>query len=349
MKRIEKIQARLDEWEVDLIVIENPIDLFYLTNQDLSAGRLIVEKSNATLYVDGRYYESCKKNLTIPVVLHTQEKPIPTFERKRIGFDAHTTTFEDYEKLINLKGERIPLISPMQSVRAIKEPEEIILLKQAAELGSKGYDFVLSLLDVGISEEEVALELELFWRKAGGERLAFAPHIAFGENSAYPHYHSGKRRLKSGDIVLIDIGVVLNHYHSDMTRVFFGIKPPPSTKLIEIYRIVHEAQEKALEMCKPGIELAELDRVARAWIEAKGFGPQFLHSLGHGVGLEIHEAPVLRKNAIGRLEEGMVITIEPGIYLPGIGGVRLEDTILITRDGFENMTNRPIHIFFPCF
>jgi Xaa-Pro aminopeptidase len=340
MDRIKKVQERLEMLGVDLLVIDNPIDLFYLTGQELSAGRLVIAHDESTLYVDGRYYGSCKKALSMPVVLLAKENPLPSFEGKRIGFDAGYTTYENFGKLEALKGERVPLSSPIQAIRSVKELGEIESLRQAAELGSSGFDFVVSRLAEGMTEEKLAVELEIYWRKAGGQKLAFAPHIAFGENSAYPHYHVGKRGLRKGDLVLIDIGVVLNHYHSDMTRVvFFG---EPAEELEKIYRIVHEAQLKALELCKPGTPLAELDRAARSLIEEAGYGEHFLHSLGHGVGLEIHEAPWIRKNAAGKLQEGMVVTIEPGIYLEGLGGVRLEDTVVITAEGFENLTNRPI-------
>lgn len=340
MERIKKVQECLEKWGVDLLIVDNPIDLYYLTGQNVSTGRLVIFEAAATLYVDGRYYESCKESLAMPVALLTKEHPLPSFEGKRIGFDAGFTSYENYEKLSALKGERVPLSHPLQSIREVKEREEIAYLRQAAELGSQGFDFVVSSLAEGVAEEELAVELELFWRKAGGEKLAFDPHIAFGANSAYPHYHAGKKRLKQGDLVLIDIGVVLNHYHSDMTRVVFFSEPDP--ELLNIYRVVHEAQLKALELCKPDTPLAELDRAARGLIEEEGYGAFFLHSLGHGVGLEIHESPTIRKDSSGVLKEGMVITIEPGIYLPGKGGVRLEDTVVITQEGFENLTNRPI-------
>ncbi|MCC5832235.1 MAG: aminopeptidase P family protein [Chlamydiales bacterium] len=340
MDRIKKVQERLDKWNVDLLIIDNPVDLFYMTGEELSAGRLLISEEGAALYVDGRYYGRCNKALAIPVFLLGRESPLPQFEGMRIGFDAGYTTYENYERLTALKGERIPLLSPIGEIRQVKEPQEIESLRRAAELGSKGFDFVVSSLAEGVTEEELALELELYWRKEGGERLAFRPHIAFGENSAYPHYHVGKRALKRGDLVLIDIGVVLNRYHSDMTRVlFYG---EPDFELQKIYRIVHQAQLKALKLCKPGRPLAELDRAARSLIEEAGYGESFLHSLGHGVGLEIHEGPWIRKGASGTLREGMVVTIEPGIYLEGKGGVRLEDTVVITSEGFENLTKRPI-------
>ncbi len=339
MNRIEKVQHKLKEWKVDLLVVDNPLDLLYLTGQELSAGRLFIFETDAALYVDGRYYETCKKAASLPVFLHAKQSPFPTFVGQRIGFDATFTTYADFEKLACLKGERVPLISPVLHIRMVKEAEEVARLREAAVLGSKGYDYVRTLLKEGVTEEQVAIELELFWRRAGGERVAFSPHIAFGAHSAYPHYHVGPYSLKKGETVLIDIGVVLDHYHSDMTRVVFFGDPDP--QLVEIYHIVRRAQEAALECCRPGIAISEVDCAARSLIEAEGYGGQFLHSTGHGVGLEIHELPWVRKEGEGVLEPGMVLTVEPGIYVPGLGGIRLEDTVVITPEGHENLTNRP--------
>ena len=345
--RLEKVRALLKRENLKALIVDNPIDLFYLTGCELSSGRLIIELSETQLFVDGRYYEACRSRLPFSVVLATSFDPQSQFGKgwkfahEKVGFDADYTSYGEYERLSHLKGVFIPLKSPVKKIREIKEKDEIERLRQAAELGSRGYDLILTLLHEGISEKEVARELELFWIKEGADRLAFAPHIAFGEGSSQPHYHAGERRLKSGDIVLIDIGVVYRHYHSDMTRVlFFG---STSQKLCEIYSIVFEAQQAALALCRPKISIAELDKAARDVIEKAGYKEYFTHGLGHGVGLEIHELPSLRPiHPSNCLEEGMVITIEPGIYLPGIGGVRLEDTVLITQPGFDNLTQRPL-------
>ena len=199
--------------------------------------------------------------------------------------------------------------------------------------------YVLSLLKEEISEAELALELEFFWKKRGAKKLAFDPIIAFGANSSMPHYRAGLAKLQSHTSILIDIGVVLSHYHSDMTRVVhFGT---PTSVIEKIYSIVEEAKARALALCCPGTLVGELDRAARDWIASQGYGERFTHSLGHGVGLDIHEPPTIRDSGLYRtlpLQPGMVITIEPGIYLPGIGGVRLEDTVLITENGHENLT-----------
>ncbi|MEZ5315274.1 MAG: Xaa-Pro peptidase family protein [Chlamydiales bacterium] len=340
MDRIKKIQKSLDDWEVDLLIVDHPIDLFYLIGEVLSLGRLMISKQEVVLYVDGRYYELCKKKLLIPVALLEKERDFfSLFEGKRIGFDAFFTTYDCFLKFSSFKHEWVPLSKPLQLIRSIKEPLEIEALKRAANLCAEGFDFLLSLLKKGVTEKQLSIELEVYWRKKGGERLSFPPQIAFGKNSAYPHSRVGDLALEPGDIVLIDIGVVVNHYHSDMTRtIFFG---EPQEELKKIHEIINAAQSKAFALCKPGTPIAELDHIARSYITESGYGDQFLHSLGHGVGLEIHEEPYIRKKAVGELKEGMVITIEPGIYLVNQGGVRLEDTIVITSNGFENLTHRP--------
>jgi Xaa-Pro aminopeptidase len=225
----------------------------------------------------------------------------------------------------------------VQNLRLIKDAEEISKLRAAAQLGYEGYLFALSLLREGVSEKELALALELFWKERGASRLAFDSIIAFGPNSSMPHYRPDETTLKQNTSVLIDCGVVLSHYHSDMTRVAYFGNPPQEIQTI--YPIVEEAKAKAIEACRPGTLIGDLDRIARDWIQSKGYGEYFSHSLGHGVGLEIHENPIIRQTgpfSEKPLKTGMVITIEPGIYLPGIGGVRLEDTILITENGYEN-------------
>ncbi|MCH9703190.1 MAG: M24 family metallopeptidase, partial [Chlamydiae bacterium] len=185
-------------------------------------------------------------------------------------------------------------------------------------------------------------ELEIFWLQNGAAGVAFSPIVAFGENSSKPHYHPQDRPLREDDAVLIDIGVTLDHYHSDMTRVLLPKDPDP--KMVEIYAVVKEAQKRALALCKPKSVVADLDAAARDYITECGYGDHFVHSLGHGIGLEVHEAPRLYKEGADvdlRLEAGMAITIEPGIYLPGIGGVRIEDTVVITNEGHINLTNSP--------
>jgi len=341
------------------LLVEDVTNIYYMTGIELSTGKLLVDAQGACLFVDSRYFENCQKNCPFSVIL-LEPNALENWIGQRkavsaIGFDSSTTPYSDFLDLkkqftamrkrlgASARFKLVPLKSPFRMLRCIKDADEIALLRDAAKLGSEGFDFLCNSLTEGISEIELAVELEIFWKRKGSKSLAFDPIIAFGANGSMPHYRPGNTRLKYGDSVLIDIGVNVKHYHSDMTRVvFIG---SPVKKIREIYDVVREAQARALKLCKPGTAIKELDLAARNYIAKKGYGPNFTHSLGHGVGLEIHEAPLLNQKLPDKnlkLQEGMVITIEPGIYLPDIGGVRLEDTIVITHNGYENLTNRPL-------
>ena len=355
-ERLKKLQPLLKGASCEGLLIEDPTNLYYLTGLNLSSGTLLVHAKGALLAIDGRYYEMCKKSSPFPVHLKEKDETLMTLldkpelkSVKTIAFNTDTTSYERFQQLqkeienLSLK----PIDNPVAKLRSIKDPSEIDTLREAAQLGSEGFDFVCSLLKEGISEAEIALELEIFWKRKGGKGIAFDPIIAFGPNSSMPHYNVGNERLKKGTSVLIDIGVTLQHYHSDMTRVVFFGKPDP--EILVTYDIVQKAQQKALTLCRPGTRIGDLDAAARDFISQEGYGEHFSHGLGHGIGLEVHESPSLRnKPPYDKmpLEAGMVITIEPGIYLPGIGGVRIEDTIVIEPDGHENLTNRPTEPLF---
>lgn len=350
--RLQQLQKLFIEKQIDLLFIDDPINLYYLTGLTLSLGRLCIPATGeACLFVDGRYYEQCKQKSPFPVSLNINkalESFLSSAAFNKFGFDSSRTTYQDYLQLQQIvdslkitRSTLTPLADPLKRLRSIKDPEEIQLLKAAAALGSKGFDYVCTLLKEGVSEKELAIELEIFWKRRGGEKLAFDCIIAFGANSSMPHYRAGNTKLEQGQTVLIDIGVRYQHYFSDMTRTLFFGQPHP--KVAEIYGIVKKAQEKALALCRPGVLIGDLDKAARDFITERGYGPAFSHGLGHGIGLEVHEFPTLKNispfNQIP-LEVGMAITIEPGIYLDGIGGVRIENTVVITENGYEDLTLR---------
>ena len=345
--RLKKVQHLLKSFACDCLLIEDSLNLLYLTGLELSLGKILITQHEAWLIVDGRYYETCQKQ-TLYKVLNLKEfdqtRWLTAQAIRTLGFDSHKTSYAAFEKLSlltkDINVELLPLSSPLERLRLIKDEDEIACLRLAAKLNVQGCHHVISLLKTGISEEELAFELELFWKKQGAKKLSFDPIIAFGANSSMPHYRAGSTRLVKNTHILIDIGVVYQHYHSDMTRVVYWGQP--AKEIAIIYKIVEEAKEKAMQICCPGTLVGELDVVARSWITEKGYGEYFTHSLGHGVGLDIHETPIIRSPGVFSnlpLEAGMVITIEPGIYLPGVGGVRIEDTVLITANGYENLTN----------
>ncbi len=352
-KRLECLQNDVNSKEI--LLVEDPTCLLYLTGFDLSAGKLAVTHQSSQLFVDSRYFGRCRQQAVCPVELLTHDSFASYLQKTAsqqidtLAFDTTTTTYQRYQELEQLikKNSSLlklkPISNPLQKLRAIKDLKEIELMKAAGKLCVEGMHYVLTLLKEGVTELEVAKQLEIFWLHKGGEGLSFSPIIAFGANSAFPHYRAQEVALKKGEIVLIDIGVKLHGYHSDMTRtVFFG---EPHPKLMEIYTLVDQAQEEAMKACRPGITVASLDLASRQFLQAKGYGDHFLHGLGHGVGLQIHEYPPVNSRPSETpspvLKEGMVITIEPGLYLEGLGGVRLEDTVVLTESGHYSITPFP--------
>ena len=346
-------QRELERRKLDLFFIDHPLDIFYLTGIKLSKGVLWVHPSKTFLFIDGRYIETAKKTCPYPVKSLCEEEMLrcltqtPWKEARKIGFDSTVTSYAIYSAWrallhkskkkrhlstpISLRGERAFL----QQVRILKEEGEICRLKKSAKLLWEGYEAVKKQLKVGVKEKDLALTFEIFCRKKGAEALSFEPIIAFGENSAFPHHHVSSRALKKGDVILIDIGVKVDDYCSDMTRtLFFG---DVSHEMRTIYSVVRKAHEEALKGCRPKATTADLYQAARKVIADAGYEKFFPHGLGHGVGLEVHEQPFLRDlSTKTELQPGMVFTIEPGIYLPGKGGVRYEDTIVITERGYQN-------------
>lgn len=320
--RIRAIQKTLKS---GVFIFDHPIDILYLTGMKVSAGRVAIGKRSATFYLDSRYLEGAKKQSPIPV------KPLAKFAAKKIYFDRDRASYRSYLELKKI-GTPVGVASPLSDLRKIKDAGEIKKIKKSAKLLMEGYAYLKKQFKVGITEQELAMAFEVYVRKHGAERLSFTPIVAFGTNGAFPHHSSSKKKLKKGELILCDLGVVVDGYCSDMTRTHpFGKIPP---KVAEIDAIVKSAHAKVLEHCKPKIPLEKLDAIAR-----KEMGPlekYFVHRLGHGIGLEVHEAPSFRGKV--RLEEGMIITIEPGIYLPGVGGSRHEDMIVITKDGYTKLT-----------
>jgi Xaa-Pro aminopeptidase len=347
LKRIRSFQKEMGSAQLDMCLVENPIDLFYLTGLNLSAGRLFIGSSHAELFVDGRYLQNALDRSPVPAVME-QEKAIAAFFKKckgkRIGFDSNYSSYDRFLKLRSLSSklkagfELVPSSPLFKRLKVVKDQKEIEKMRTSSALLQRGFQRIKKLLKQGISEKEVARSFEIFCLEQGGEKLSFEPIIAFGANSAMPHHRAGDTRLQKGDLVLIDIGVAVDHYHSDMTRVlFFGSIDPFFSRVYEIVRAAHKA---ALAACKPGIAVGRLDEKAREVMRAHRMESHFLHSLGHGIGLEVHEFPRIKCDGEDRaciLEPGMVITIEPGLYFPGRGGVRYEDTVVITRTGYENL------------
>ena len=339
--RMKRLSQWVDSKGLDCLIVEHPSDLFYLTGLWFSVGRFVATKEGGALLVDGRYYEIAKKKISFCKVLSAEkEEWCGVLDgAKKVGFDSAFLTVDAYETLKEtLLGKQwIPILNPLKEARNCKDPAEIAALKRAAKLTWDGYQRVLGLLKEGVTEIEIALEFEFYCRHHGASAMSFEPIVAFGENSAYPHYRPGPVRLKQNQAVLLDFGAVVDNYRGDMTRVFFFGKPDP--KLERFYQLIREAHDAAFAAVRPGIRLGVLDEIVRAILSKEGVESLFIHKLGHGVGIDVHEYPRLHFSGADRdllLRPGMVFTIEPGLYLPGVGGVRYENTIAVTKEGAEN-------------
>ncbi|MBN1914953.1 MAG: aminopeptidase P family protein [Parachlamydiales bacterium] len=331
----------------DFVLYENPVSIFYLTRVSLSSGMLIQRKQEKKLFVDGRYWGAAKK-IFDHTELMTDENIFRFLSKEnkgrlRIGFESDFCSYDRVEELrkkfssLLNNVEFIPLSRLLEQSRMYKTSEEISLMKEAASIAYRGYQHVQKLLCPGISEKEAAWAFESFCRKHGADALSFEPIVAFGEHSAYPHHLPTDRLLKKEDGVLFDCGVKYCHYCSDMTRMFFLEKAPKV--LLECYEIVKKAFYSGLQQGRIGRSIRDIDEAVHRVIREYGYEQQFLHSTGHGIGLEIHEPPRInaqKEDATISLQKNMVFTIEPGIYLEGMGGVRYEDTVYMTAKGIES-------------
>ncbi len=341
MIRIERACKWIKEKKLDALWLENPVDIFYLVGLWFSAARLILKAEGASLLVDGRYYEMAKKQApACEIVLEEKDSLAKTLKSaKTVGFDSAFSTIDRCEAMKqNVPRKKWVAVSkPLKDLRVCKDADEIAALKRAAKVTWEGYQKVLKSLKEGVTEMEIALDFELHCRQNGASKLSFEPIVAFGENSAYPHHRAGLSRLKKNQAVLFDLGAVVDQYQGDMTRVFFFGEPHPD--LERFYGLVRGAHDAAIAAVRPGVKLGDLDRIARSVLADAQVGSLFSHGLGHGVGLEIHEYPLVRADREDCdliLCPGMVFTIEPGLYLPGVGGVRYENTVAVTKSGVEN-------------
>lgn len=321
----------------------------YLCGFTGTDGVLFVSRETSVFLTDSRYVEQAWKQTRVDRVVcyknNLQEigNLLTETDSVTVGFDADSVSVAQYEDLQGLS-ERltwIPLTRQLQALRAVKSKAEQASLKAAADLNCLAFNEILPQVKIGMTERELSLMLEFSLKKHGGEANAFDFIVASGARGALPHGVASAKELKPGDLVTIDFGTRVNGYHSDET-VTFGIGIV-DRKLRQIFDIVLEAHDSAINAVRPGVRIADLDAVARDYIAEKGFGEFFGHGLGHGVGLEIHEFPGVSSRSEAVLAEGMVITIEPGIYLPGVGGVRIEDTVVVTVDGCDILTSIPKH------
>lgn len=349
MNLVEKLPIYEDNKKIDAALIVSSINRLYFSGFKSSEGIIFVTLDESYFVVDFRYYESALKQVkNMKVVLATDFKSeildiIKRHGIKNILLENDGITLAEvlkFEKLVERTSVKFiktkTLDDIIYSLRAVKTEDEIKNIKIAQEISERALNKLLPTIKLGMTEREIAFNLEILIRKEGADAISFDLIVASGKNSAIPHAEPSNKRVENGDFITIDMGAVYNGYHSDMTRTVALGKVSEKKKLI--YETVLHAQNKAMKAIKPNVFCREVDDIARKFIYENGYEGCFGHALGHGVGLEIHEMPFLSARSEAVLKPGMIITVEPGIYLKNEFGVRIEDMVLVTETGCENLT-----------
>jgi Xaa-Pro aminopeptidase len=339
-------QVAFEKEGFDGFAVFNWANLIYLAGFSGAAALVVPRDGESTIYAYGVNYEQAKaegKGFRVELVKRDESLMAKIAENaksckiKKLAVDA--TGVEDWRALTKETRDETTIkvtSNPIAGLRKAKDKEEIALMRKAGELTNEGMKAACEALSPGMKEYKVAAEIEYAMRKRGSYGTAFETIVASGVCSAFPHGGCSDRQIREGDLVVIDIGATYKFYRSDMTRTLVAGKP--SEKQRRLYEIVKAAQEKAFEAIKAGVKARDVDDAARKIIEVAGYGEFFVHGLGHGVGLEIHEPPTLSPSSKETLAAGNVVTDEPGIYLVGYGGVRIEDTVLVRKNGAEKLT-----------
>jgi Xaa-Pro aminopeptidase len=338
--RVDRLQEELERLEAASVLISNPVNVRYLTGFQSSNAFVLVKHKQVLLLTDGRYIEAARGVEGVEAVLVEREftpgvgSRLPELAEGPVAFEADHLTVDRHAALASTELELVPISGVLQRLRAVKDPAELEEIRRAARILNDVYERLAGESLVGRTEKELAWWFERTLHEEGADALAFDVTVAGGPNAALPHHHAGDRRIGAGETVVLDAGARVDGYCSDCTRTFAtGPLPEP---LRSAYAVCRSAQEAALGEVRAGADARGLDGLARSEIEDAGF--VVLHGLGHGVGLEVHELPVLRPTAEGALEAANVVTVEPGVYLAGQGGVRIEDLLIVTEDGAELLT-----------
>ncbi|MEC5422279.1 Xaa-Pro peptidase family protein [Virgibacillus sp. C22-A2] len=344
MEKLTKLRKALEENDLDAILITSGINRRYITNFTGTAGAAIISRNDTRFITDFRYMEQAVEQAAgFRVVEHKQlidleiRDQLKDMNVKHLGFEKDHVTYSQYETYKKvIEAELVPVSGLVEELRLIKTPEELAVMKKAAEIADQAFEHIQAYIKAGVKEIDISNELEFFMRKKGATSSSFDIIVASGSRSALPHGVASEKEIQNGELVTIDYGALYKGYCSDITRTF--AVGEISSELRKIYDTVLEAQLIGVDGIKPGITGKEADALTRDYITEKGFGEYFGHSTGHGLGLEVHEGPGLSFRTDKKLEAGMVVTVEPGIYVPGIGGCRIEDDIIITETGNERLT-----------
>mgnify|MGYP001025888692 FL=1 len=346
--RIKALRGSFESENLDGYLVSNGISIRYFTGF-LGGSRLLVAKDGIeTLYVSMVNYEAAKeyvKDVDVELVKMDEDVDKKIIERIKqlrlrcFGFDSmDASVYLKFKESLE-SAEIKPMNSLVWSLRKVKDEEDLKFIKKAADLTSLGMKRAYEVIKPGLKEQELASEIEYTMRRNGSDGIAFNTIVASGVRSAFPHGGCSDRKIVKGDIVVVDVGAKYHDYCADLTRTF--IIGQLSSKQKTLYNIVISAQESATEKIKADVKANIVDRAARDLISEKGYGEYFVHRLGHGIGLEVHEPPTLSPKSEETLKDGNVVTVEPGLYIPGFGGIRIEDTVLVKKEGREKLTEAP--------
>lgn len=351
IKRLAKLREQMSNKGIPYLLITKPENRFYLSGFTGTTGVLLIGSETADFLTDFRYIEQVKEQSPhFKAVKIEQGSPfgvvmqlLREYKGEKLFFEEEYLTVKQFHELkehladIDLE----PGSGLVEELRMIKDDQEISIIRRAMEIGDQTFAHILNYVKPGVSEKELALELEFFMRRQGAAGTAFSTIMASGPRSALPHGVASDRQLQSGDLLTMDFGAFYRGYNSDMTRTV--VLGEPNEKQQEIYHIVLAAQLAGVAAVREGITAREVDEAARQVITDRGYGEYFGHGTGHGVGVAIHERPRVAAKDDTVLKAGMVVTVEPGIYLPDWGGVRIEDSVLVTKEGCEIFTSSPKH------
>lgn len=340
--------------KLQCLLVTRPEDVSYLTGFGGDDSALLLARGKACLLTDGRYKEWAERDCgdididaTGGISPQAVLKHLKGSGIRRIGIQAGYMTVAGKDALQKALGSKklLPADEIFQSLRQIKDETEIRAIRRAVRIAEQAMKQLTSRRAkwfVGRTEQQIAGELDYLMRQGGADRASFGTIVAAGPNGAMPHYCPGKRKVRQGESLLIDWGALAGGYCSDLTRVYFIGKIPP--KLAAIYEVVRRAQDAAIKAIGPGRMGKSADKAARSLIAEAGYEKQFTHGLGHGIGRQVHEAPGIGGKTTARFKPGMIVTVEPGIYLPGVGGVRIEDDVLVTSSGRRRLSSLPRNI-----
>jgi Xaa-Pro aminopeptidase len=344
-RRRRAVAGLLDGQKIDALLVSSPANVRYLSDYSGSNGLMLVARDQEHFFTDPRYGLEASASITAKV--HVAKGPLTGVAAavakrkkwKKIGIEAEWLTVAAQARLkdaMPLGFSLVPVGRIVEEQRMIKSASEIEKIRRSVDLNSEAFTRTMKRVKPGTRENEIAAELEFQMRAMGAEKPSFETIVAMGERSALPHSTPTSRRLAANELLLIDMGASLDGYASDMTRMAFLGAPPK--RIREMYRAVAEAQRAAIDAVRPGVTGGKVDSAARRVLQSHKLDKEFVHSTGHGLGLEIHEPPRIGKNDKTRLRAGMAITIEPGAYVAGLGGIRIEDTVLVTESGCEILT-----------